>query len=47
MRNMLPVLLAVIVSGGSTLLGCSKEIEPKELALIYTHNVIGEISASG
>ena len=49
MRKMVRVLLAVGVAGGIALflLRCSKEIEPKELTLIYTHNVIGEISASG
>ncbi len=51
MRKMLLILIgvgvAVGLAVGGTLLSRSKEIVPKELTLIYTHNVVGEISASG
>lgn len=51
MKKLLLVLIgvgvAVGLAVGGTLLTRSKEIEPKELTLIYTHDVVAEISASG
>jgi hypothetical protein len=51
MRKALLVLVGVIVATGlavgGTLLSRGKDNEPKELTLIYTHNVIGQISATG
>ncbi len=39
--------VAVGLAVGGTLLSRSKELESKELTLVYTHNVNGEIAASG
>lgn len=41
------VAVAVGLAVGGTLLSRGKESEPKELTLVYTHSVMGAISASG